>query len=163
MAHKIYIGIDNGVSGSIGTISDDGTYRYYPTPITTGQNYTKAKQNISRIDYDELQKIFQSFLPECVFVALERPMVNPTRFKATVSAVRALEATLIAIEQRCFPYMYIDSKEWQKALLPSGLEGPDLKKASLDIGQRLFPNVDWTKLKDADGLLIAEYARRKGF
>lgn len=162
MAHKIYIGVDNGVSGSIGIIFDDGTYLYYPTPTKTEQSYTKAKQNISRIDYDGLQNIFEPLAADDVFVVLERPMVNPTRFKASVSAVRALEATLIVIEHRHYPYLYLDSKEWQKAMLPSGLEGPDLKIASLDIGKRLFPKIEWKKLKDADGLLMAEYARRKG-
>jgi len=162
MAHKIYVGVDNGVSGSIGIIFDDGTYLHYPTPIKTQQSYTKAKQNISRIDCEELCKIFEPLAPEDVFVVLERPMVNPTRFKASVSAVRALEATLIVVERRCYPYLYLDSREWQKVMLPSGLEGPDLKIASLDIGKRLFPKIEWKKLKDADGLLMAEYARRKG-
>ena len=35
--------------------------------------------------------------------------------------------------------MYIDSKEWQKELLPSGCKGEELKTASRDIGCRLFP------------------------
>jgi hypothetical protein len=87
-------------------------------------------------------------------------MVNSTRFNATLSAIRALEATLIALEQAQWPYEYIDSKEWQKELLPKGLKGSDeLKNASLDIGKRLFPELNIKK--DADGLLIAEYLRRK--
>jgi hypothetical protein len=87
-------------------------------------------------------------------------MVNSTRFNATLSAIRALEATLIALERSQFPYEYIDSKEWQKVLLPKGLKGSDeLKAASLDIGKRLFPSLDIKK--DADGLLIAEYMRRR--
>jgi hypothetical protein len=73
--------------------------------------------------------------------------------------VRALEATLIALEEMEWPYSYIDSKEWQKVMLPSGLKGSDLlKKASLDVGKRLFPTLNIKK--DADGLLIAEYMRR---
>jgi len=47
--------------------------------------------------------------------------------------------------------------------LPKGVQGaPELKKASMDIGLRLFPdqaNVI-NKHKDADGLLIAEWSRR---
>jgi hypothetical protein len=87
-------------------------------------------------------------------------MVNSTRFNASLSAIRALEATLIALEESKLPYEYIDSKEWQKHLLPKGLKGSDeLKKASLDIGKRLFPSLELKK--DADGVLIAEYLRRK--
>jgi hypothetical protein len=87
-------------------------------------------------------------------------MINSTRFNASLSAVRALEATLIALEQFQFRYEYIDSKEWQKLLLPKNIKGSDeLKKASLDIGKRMFPDLDIKK--DADGLLIAEYMRLK--
>jgi hypothetical protein len=67
---------------------------------------------------------------------------------------------LIALEESQWAYEYIDSKEWQKSLLPKGLKGSEeLKKASLDVGKRLFPSLDIKK--DADGLLIAEYLRRK--
>jgi hypothetical protein len=59
------------------------------------------------------------------------------------------------------PYRYIDSKSWQKEFLPSGLKGSDeLKKASLQVAQRMFPKLDYSKIKDGDGILIAEYARK---
>ena len=49
-----------------------------------------------------------------MYCLLERPMVNPTRFQATASALRALEATLNVVELLKFSYSYCDSKEWQK-------------------------------------------------
>jgi len=86
-------------------------------------------------------------------------MVNPGRFQASISAMRALEATLNVLEFLELPHQYIDSKEWQKVMLPSGLKGADqMKKASQSIGKRLFPSITCTP--DADGLLIAEWARR---
>lgn len=45
-----------------------------------------------------------------------------------------------------------------------GIEGSaELKKASMDIGLRLFPDQEEVikKHKDADALLIAEWARRE--
>jgi len=161
-----YIGIDNGVSGSIGVLSTDGTPpEFILSPVKSEQNYTKTKKNITRINYPELVKYFAKFaaLPALAHVMLERPMVNPGRFMATTSALRALEATLIILEQFRISFEYIDSKEWQKVLLPHGLKGPDeLKKASHDIGCRLFPQFTelFDKHKDADGMLIAEYCRR---
>jgi len=80
-----------------------------------------------------------------------------------VSAIRALEATLIVIESLKISLAYIDSKEWQKPLLPNGTKGgAEQKKASLDIGSRMFPQFkeEFKKQKDADGMLIAEYCRR---
>jgi hypothetical protein len=58
--------------------------------------------------------------------------------------------------------MYCDSKDWQKDMLPRGCKKEELKTASLDIGKRLFPSIDWKGFKDADSLLMAEWARRKG-
>lgn len=160
---KIYIGIDNGVTGSVGFVGEGISYTHFiKTPVIHQQDYTKTKKNISRIDVKELQRILseiQDLFP-CVAV-IERPMKNPARFEATCSAMRALEAELTVLELLKIPYMYIDSKEWQKEMLPKGVTGAsELKKASLDIGERLFPSVE-SKHPDRDGLLIAEYARRK--
>ncbi|MBT7928475.1 hypothetical protein HN682_00965 [Candidatus Peregrinibacteria bacterium] len=158
----IYIGLDNGVSGSIGIVKDNGRYNFYKVPCFVEQNYTKAKGNISRIDHKAFHKLLKPYSKKTCKIFLERPMVNPGRFKATVSALRALESCLIVVETLGIPHEYIDSKEWQKAILPKGVSGDELKKASLDIGCRLFPKrkTRITSHKDADGILIAEYARR---
>jgi len=170
-SERAYIGIDNGVSGSIGIILKGAdsflSIFFIPMPTKKEQNYTKAKRNITRVDTPRLWRIlWDIFPPESaiqVHVMMERPMVNPTRFQATASALRALEATLCVVEGLKYSYSYIDSKEWQKVLLPKGTKGPPaLKKASMDIGCRLFPACREVivKHKDADGLLIAEHCRR---
>ena len=132
------------------------------TPVRLEQNYTKKKANISRIKYNELYKFLEQFKGSNVHCIMERPMVNSTRFNASISAVRSLESTLIIIEQLGYSFEYIDSKQWQTKMLGIGFKGPELKTASADIGKRLFPQ--FTKLidkhKDADGLLIAEYYRK---
>ena len=159
---KVFIGIDNGVSGSIGIIKETGEVLWFKTPTKSELSYTKTKQNVTRIEGNLLYDILKPYMGEHVSVLIERPMVNPMYFKSTLSAVRALEATLIVVEMCKFSYSYIDSKEWQKALLPEGLKGPEqLKPASLQIGRRLFPIIEFGKFPDADGILIAEWARRK--
>lgn len=166
----VYIGIDNGVTGSIGMTGMingiDGVKKFsefLKMPVMSELSYTKVKHKITRIDHDKLTKFFNQFTEMRVIAILERPMVNPKRFKATASALRALEATLVVLEQLDIARQYIDSKEWQKAMLPSGVTGAGLKPASVDIGCRLFPQHKDAikKHKDADGLLIAEYARRE--
>jgi hypothetical protein len=134
-------------------------------PTFSEQNYTKANKRITRIDHEQIYDLLiaVSLYNHPVTVVVERPMINPGRWKATVSAIRALEATLIAIERAKVRRIYMDSRDWQSTLLPKGTKGgAALKKASLDIGIRLFPDLekDIRKHKDADGLLIAEYARR---
>lgn len=154
-----FIGIDNGVTGSIGIITKE-FYKFIPTPVIKQLSYTKAKQNITRIDHNQLKKILSEY-DNIKMIGIERPMVNPKRFKASVSALRALENTLIVIESLNLPFEYLDSKQWQKVLLPSGIKGsPELKKASKEIGSRMFPLIE-TKKDDYDGILIAEYIRRK--
>lgn len=157
---RAYVGIDNGVTGSIGIIFDDGTYTFCKTPTRSELNYTKAKQNITRIRPVELAEILSVAGPGSM-VLIERPMVNPTRFKATVSALRSFEATITILETLGLPYRCEDSKSWQKALLPSGIAGVDLKSASLQVGCRLFPETRSNSHPDRDGMLIAQYCKQQ--
>ena len=159
---KIYCGIDNGVSGSIGFVGDSIFPYFVKTPIKKEQDYTKAKKLITRLDCALFMDLFSSFNKNDIIVLIERPLVNPSRFLATTSALRCHEAELIMIEMMGIKHMFIDSKEWQRDILPKGILGSDeQKKASLDIGNRLFPMFDDFKHPDRDGLLIAEYGRRK--
>lgn len=156
---RVFCGIDNGVTGSIGIIYEDGSYECHITPVRKELNYTKAKSYISRINALELTKIL-SVANTNSNIFIERPMVNPSRFNATVSALRCFEATITILETLGLSYEVVDSRSWQKELLPSGLSGEELKPASLSVGKRLFPNVDIGKHSDMDGMLIAEFCRR---
>ena len=160
---KFYVGIDNGVSGSIGIINTETQeVRVFPTPVKKELNYTKEKAMLNRIDRAKVKEIFEIFgdtPTDRILVILERPMINPKRWKASVSAIRALESTITIFEDLNLPFIYVDSKEWQKDMLPKGTAGDDLKEASLLVARRLFPNLDFKK--DGDGILIAEWARRK--
>jgi hypothetical protein len=159
-----WVGIDNGVTGSIGIVYMNGTHAFLETPVMKVASYTKKEKHIHRINWNE----FKNNIPINAFVLLERPMVDPKRFTATASALRALEATLIALEMRGFEYGvdydYIDSKEWQREFLSSAVIGSkELKKASMEVGLKLFPS-NWNIIRkhgDADGLLIAQHARNK--
>jgi hypothetical protein len=114
-------------------------------------------------------------------VVLERPMLNPLRWTASVSAIRCDEATRGVIEALGMKLIYVDSKEWQTLMLPNRKAIPRLAKGataeekkeqaklttafaketkalSLMTAQRLFPQV--TFKKDGDAILIAEWARR---
>lgn len=78
-----------------------------------------------------------------------------------MTAIRCLEAQLIILEVLAIPHQFVDSKEWQRAMLPKGIKGSDeQKRASKDIGNRLFPTLSDFKHPDRDGVLLAEYARR---
>lgn len=156
---KCWIGIDNGVSGTIGVISTDCDPEFFKTPAITVQDYTGKKKNVTRLDTLK----FRDFLLEkkkkygsALEICCERPMVNPALFKATESALRCFEAMWTVIDLLALPVYFIPSTDWQKKLLPEGTKGADaLKKASLDIGNRLYPQFRDVKHPDRDGLLIA--------
>ena len=158
---KIYIGIDNGTSGTIGIVGDDISPTFINTPTKKEQNYTKTKQSITRLDWKGFSELVSAYCDYELVAIMERPLVNPTRFKATTVALRCFEAQLVLVESLGCRIIYVDSKDWQKEMLPKGVKGEDLKKASLDIGNRLFPSFASSKHPDRDGILIAEYARRK--
>lgn len=166
MQDKMYIGIDNGVTGRVSILEGSTCVYHGPTPIKNCLNYTKEKQNLNRVDVVKLEELLKEFMDMAttkkieVLCILERPMVNPTRWKASVSAIRALEATLTVLERLNVPYQYEDSKSWQKMMLPTGLQKTELKIAANEVAKRLFPKI---KTNDADSLIMAEYARRKGF
>ena len=161
--NKLYVGIDNGTSGAIGIVSDDSThYFWWPTPIKIEHSYTQKDQSISRIDFPKLMSLFKDTILSYnvpLTVIMELPRVNPGQFRTTMSAMRSLEATLIVLEELKIPFSYIYSKKWQKDILPSGLKGKELKKASKEVGYNLFPDLDFGN-SDCDAILIAEYGRR---
>jgi hypothetical protein len=165
----IYIGVDNGVTGSIGIIRVDGDEvekQFHRVPIKTERHYRKKGGRITRVDINTLVRILWWLHPiqfeEEHLIAIERPMVNPGRFQASLSAVRALEAVQIVLDQYAKNYTFIDSKQWQKALLHPDARGEELKSASKLIGLDIAPEyADIIKKHgDADGLLIAEYLYR---
>ena len=164
MAHKLYIGIDNGCTGTIGLVGIKPE-QMIETPVKKEQSYTKTKKNISRVKVNELKSILETWIKNVdiydVLVVMERPMINPMRFQASISAARCLEAELGVIEQLGLPHIYVDSKQWQSKVLPKGIKGSDeLKDSSHDIGIRLYPHLESIieKHGDADGLLIAHWA-----
>ena len=165
---KLYIGIDNGTSGTIGILGEHNNL-FIETPIIKEQSYTKKKEMISRVDINRLYEIltramqYEECEPSDCMVVMERPLINPGMFKTSMNASRTLEAELCVVEMLSMPHMYIDSKQWQREMLPKGIKGSaELKKASKDIGIRMFPA--HTELiarhKDADGILIAYWARK---
>ena len=165
MVHKTYLSFDNGVTGSIGIVGDDLEPEFYITPVFKSLNYTKKVGWTTRIDTVKLLELLSSYTID-VFAVIERPLANPKMWKASVSAMRSMEATIITFEQLAIPYEFVDSKKWQKSMLGSGIKGSKaLKEASLQTGIRLFPQFKdmFIKHGDADGILIGEYYRRIKF
>lgn len=179
-----YIGWDNGATGSIGIVCENESF-FFPTPVMQVPNYTKEVQMIGRIHLSELKKKFKEIIPGNITprCLIERPFMAPVNtiqaivdgkdqkiitvnmnfFKASLNAHRTFEASIILLESLKYGYEVVDSKAWQKNILGTGIIGSKaLKEASKLRGIQLFPQHEETirKHKDADGLLMAEFARR---
>lgn len=162
MKRTCVMGIDNGVTGSITVLYADGTFTYAKMPVIRQRNYTKTKAWLHRVDFPRLLRFLHniSSLNEVVIAVMERPMVNPHRFSASMSAIRCLEATQIALEGSGIPYAFIDSKAWQKEFLPEGTMGTEaLKKASDELAKKKYPIYKF-KNGEGDSTHIAEYAKK---
>jgi len=173
------IGIDNGVTGALcvmpfGDIADSeplepSSEHFWRVPTSRTENYQKEAKSITRLNTSKLLERLQSWvLIEEAFAVIERPLVNPARFDATLSAVRCFEATLVVLEHLGIPYRFIDSREWQSALLP-GIKGPgNLKDAGMEWCRKRYPDLSYefdeaTPIKnfpdDGDAVCIAHYAK----
>lgn len=163
----LWIGMDNGASGTLALLSDFAEPALLKTPVMKMQDYCKAKKRVTRLDHKTLKKLICDYvtfpLNETIqlIAGIERPMVNPHMWKASESGMRFLEATWVIMEQMNIPMVFLASTDWQRTLLPKGTKGKEeLKKASLDIGNRLYPQFRDFNHTDRDGLLIAHYMKQ---
>ncbi len=165
------LGVDNGSTGSIARVSPTHSPWLLATPARKVLDCTIVAAHITRIDYPKLRDLLRGeqllavAASEEVRAVLERPLKNPKMFAASISGVRAFEATLIALEETSIPYEVVDSRKWQAVMLPTGIKGAkEWKKASLQRGCELFPGLsaEIRKQGDADALLMALWYMRKG-
>src|SRR5574344_1289733 len=111
---KIYVGIDNGCTGTIGIIGDD-ICEFHKTPSKKEQDYTKKKKNISRLDVVSFVSLFSRFNKNDLVFVMERPMINNLRFNASVIAARCFESELSQIELMVQVKIWLRLQERQTA------------------------------------------------
>lgn len=166
----IYFGIDNGVSGSIGTFVDGNCYAFHSMFVKNCWDYQEKGKKLNRIHFKELTAYLSGIKgDEPARALLEGPMLNPKLWAATYSATRAFEATLNVLEQLDIGIEFISVFKWRKFIMPSykvrgttnfpATPNAKVKSFLLDYAKRVYPeqanNIDGHG--DPDGLLIAEY------
>ena len=156
MNKQTIIGIDNGTTGTIAIYVGKELVNFILTPAFVQQSYTHEINNISRIDVREMVALFSKYSINS-FAVLERPMSDPTRYNSSMIALRAYEATLIALELCGIKSLTIDSKRWQRHYL-KGSSGAGLKHDCAKLAIKLYPQ--YTELienhGDADAIFIAK-------
>lgn len=180
---NLVIGLDNGATGTIAAIIPEHKYMdFIQTPSKVSLDYPKEIAYINRVDIEKLTefikkqiKIAKKFYKQQIksIVIMQRPMVNPQRFKQSGHALRAFEATIITLENLGIEYIIIDSKKWQHYYFGKNTTIIDLKTQSMKKGLQILNKYDIKnkdkedissvikKHGDADGLLICQFAVQK--
>lgn len=159
---------DNGTTGTLGWVAGPPAVAdMIEVPTKKRSSFHKDPRSTTVIDIDELEKVLRNMMERakvkpCDIIAYrERPMINPKRWQASMSASRADEAETILLEKLGIKYQYVDSKAWQRHILPSsgkkGTTSDMLKAESKDIGIKMFKHLSAIieKHGDADGILGA--------
>ena len=163
---------DNGTTGTVGWIHgvNYANYDMIEVPVKKRASFHKDPRSTTVIDVEKLKGTILGWMeqakliPKDIIAYRERPMINPKRWQASMSASRADEAETIMLEQLGIKYKYVDSKAWQRHVLPSsgkaGTTSDMLKAESMDIGLKEFkdhPGIVQCIRKhgDADGILGA--------
>ena len=161
---RIFAAFDNGVSATIGAVSEDGSWTMFrKVPTYREREYMTTKTRfMTHLDQDAVAAILADLSSRGDLVLVtERPFVNPRMFKATMSGVRAHEILLAALRTAGVSlHATWDSKHWQKPMLGDCRVG-ETKPRSLEVGCSLYPRHadDMRKHGDADGLLMAHWLR----
>lgn len=140
----LHWGIDNGASGAIAVLNEDGTlYRVDPTPPTDAELFQlmHAIANVGPPSFAILE-FAQSF-----------PKMGTSSAFNYGKGYGAMQMALYALS---VPFDIVVPRKWQAAM--SCLSGGD-KNITKRRAQQLFPAVKVTHAI-ADALLMAEYGRR---
>lgn len=165
-ATRVIHAMDNGVTGSMATLFPDGTMVYQKNPTRKTRENRKHPKEINRLNYDVLLDYLRS-LPKDVplLIATERPATTKNMI-SSISGARFSEALTLVTEQLMkerdgVRVRVVDSGEWQKPMLPSGLTGEAKKAASLALGKTMYPDIKFPAKKgtDADAIIMAVWAK----
>lgn len=96
----LIFGLDNGTTGSIACLAVNNNYfDFKETPVIECYDYTREVQKMNRIDINLLKEWFNSHINFIknnynknikIIVVLERPMVNPQRFKQSRICIKSI-------------------------------------------------------------------------
>lgn len=158
---------NSGTTGTVGWLGYRGMSKMVEIPVKKRTSFHKVPHSMTVIDVEELERRICYWMdwgytePAAVIAYRERPVINPKRWSESLTAIRADEAVTIMLERMGIKYQYVDSKAWQRHILPSfgkaGTTSDMLKAESKDIGLKMFKSLSdiIEKHGDADGILGA--------
>lgn len=162
----IYLGIDPGITGAVAIITKKGKIKIFDTPATKIKKGKSNRNEYLPVEMSNLiKRIINKYGVQKCHLAIEKVHSMPKQGVAsTFSFGRGYGIWLGIIAALNISSSDITPQEWKKEIM----KGMSDKDAARIKAQQLFPKyAHLLNLKKhigrADSLLIAEYARRKGF
>ena len=161
--NRLYIGIDNGLSGALVALSD-----HPGPPIAQIMMPTRGKTKGNEVDALGIYNWLQSL--ECRFdqmtVILETPGKNSPGVMSLCSMWDSYGCIRSILELKSMRHHRITPQAWQKKMIPGCATG-DTKPAALVKARQLWPEETWMRTPRCktpdnnliDAALIAEYGR----
>jgi hypothetical protein len=159
----IYIGIDNGLTGALVTLSD-----HPGPPIAMTIMPTRGKARGNEVDaYAVYEWMRDGFNLNDVTIILETPGKHSPGAQALCSMWDSYGVLRSICEVKAIRHHRITPQAWQRVMLPGCAKG-DTKPAALAMCRRLWPDETWLATARSttphtgliDAALIAEFGRR---
>jgi len=166
---KLYLGIDNSLSGALCILSGARIVAMKPMPVKEYVPPNKGAKTTREIDIVAVWQWIYGIIGhqlEHVVVMIEKP-TNAKTYRAAEAMAGSFHALRAMCELKSLQWIRITPQAWQKAMLP-GCKAGDTKPAALRAAKTLWPHESWLATSRSkvphDGLvdaaLIAEYCRR---
>src|SRR5262249_16656446 len=166
MSDRLFIGIDNGISGVCAALALDGLIVHLgPLPVTKIKSMTVLDATAFET---HLRELCTGYRPH---ILIEPAQMFSAGKKALASTWVCWGALRAILEISGYVWEPINLQKWQKEMFAGHVRAidQDSKKASILVAKRLFPQACLVRtLKSrtadsglADALLIAEFGRRK--
>lgn len=167
----VYVGIDNGSTGSIGYMA--GTYTSLLPMTEMCRRYTGNRKGtgleLDPITFDDYIKQIQKVHGHIEMVAIEKPFTNPRNVMTMVAARGMFAAIQAILELNRVPYIVVGAQEWQKKFLNGAVTAEANKgEKETKLRSRILGSQRWPELanpikrqKDADALWLALHAKQQ--
>jgi len=172
MSDRLFIGIDNGVTGAMAALTAEGSVIYLASlPVVKVGTMTVLDAESFRRQLFDLN---HSYSPH---ILIEPAQLFSPGKKALTSTWMCWGALRAILEIGEYVWEPVNPQKWQREMFSDHVRAidqkadgkRDKKEASILVAKRLFPSVKLTRTAKstvpdsglADALLIAEYARRK--
>jgi hypothetical protein len=168
MSDRLFVGIDNGISGACAALDAAGQIVHLaPLPVRTVGRATMLDVTEFR---DQLTKLTSGYRPHILVEAAQ--MFSPG--KKALASTWCCYGSLCAIIEG-YTWEPVNPQTWQREMFKghvreAGAEKKGVKNsASVQVAKQLFPGIKLTRTEKsktpdsglADAILIAVYCRRK--